>query len=191
MRAGLVLVLFLSAFTTCALAAQQGSTWVREEKSDPLHKTAYSEFTLEGKYLVPPKDRNAEAPMLILQCKEDAHNRDGGKASGRLLAGFLDVDAALDFREGNLPVEFRLDDGKLQEADWSSSNDSGGATFGYKDFEKLLYGHTSSHKEDTSPAVRKVILGVPEHLGTEIEAEFDMPDPGEVAEVCGVVGHKK
>ena len=47
------------------------------------------------------------------------------------------------------------------------------------------------HKENTNPPVRKILIGVPEYLGTEIQAEFDMPEPSVVAEVCGVVVHKK
>ena len=47
------------------------------------------------------------------------------------------------------------------------------------------------HKENTYPPVRKILIGVPEYLGTQIQAEFDMPEPSVVAEVCGVVVHKK
>ncbi len=47
------------------------------------------------------------------------------------------------------------------------------------------------HKEGTNPPVRKLIIGVPEYLGAEVEVEFDMPDPNEVAETCAVLWHKK
>jgi hypothetical protein len=35
------------------------------------------------------------------------------------------------------------------------------------------------------------MLGAPEYLGSEVEVRFDMPDPSDVAEACGVVVHKK
>jgi hypothetical protein len=188
MRVGFLLVIFFSALTTSALAAQQRNTWQREEKSDPLHGTDYTQFTLEGKYLVAPRHGDPEPPLLILQCTEGGHQH-GGKAGGKLLAGYFDVDAALDFQEDDVLVEYRLDDGKLQQTAWSRSTDGGGASFDEKDVEKLLYG--SSRKESTNPPVRKVILGVPERLGSEIEAEFNMPDPSEVAGACGIGTHKK
>jgi hypothetical protein len=47
------------------------------------------------------------------------------------------------------------------------------------------------HKENTNPPVRKIIIGVPEYLGAQIQVEFEMPVPGVVEEACGVVLHKK
>ena len=100
------------------------------------------------------------------------------------------VDAVLDFHEGRVPVEFRLDDGKLRQTAWASSTNGAGAFFTSADFNNLLYGHLLPHKESTGGAIRKVILGVPEYLGGEIEAAFEMPEPGDVADVCGVIAHK-
>jgi hypothetical protein len=190
MRVRFVLAFVLTALAALASYAQQGG-WTREEESDPLHNSDYTQFTLEGKYLVPPRHRSADAPLLILQCQEGAHSRAGSQVNGKLLAGYLDVDATLDFREDSIPVQYRLDDGKLQEADWSTSTDGGGASFGEKELEKLLYGRSSPRKEDANPPVRKIVVGIPERLGTQIEAQFNMPDPSEVAQACGVIVHKK
>jgi hypothetical protein len=84
-----------------------------------------------------------------------------------------------------------LDDGNLQERPWVSSTDGAGAFFAVEDLDNLLYGHLLTHKENTNPPVRKVTLGVPQYLGGEIEVEFDMPEPGDVAEVCGAIAHRK
>jgi hypothetical protein len=46
------------------------------------------------------------------------------------------------------------------------------------------------HKENTSPQVRNIVLGVPEYLGGEIEMKFDLPDSTEVADACGIILHK-
>jgi hypothetical protein len=110
---------------------------------------------------------------------------------GKFLTGYLVVDAVLDFHEGKVPIEFRLDDGKLQTAQWAKSTDGSGAFFSDIDFDTLLYGHFLPHKENTNPPVRRIILGVPEYLGAQVQAEFDMPEPGEVADVCGITIHKK
>jgi hypothetical protein len=46
------------------------------------------------------------------------------------------------------------------------------------------------HKENTSPPVRKVIIGFDEYLGGEVVMQFEMPDPTEIADACGVIWHK-
>jgi hypothetical protein len=38
--------------------------------------------------------------------------------------------------------------------------------------------------------VRKVVIGVPQYLGSEVVMQFDMPDATDVAETCGVIWHK-
>jgi len=126
-----------------------------------------------------------------VQCKEGTHKYGNGMLNGKFLTGFLAVDAVLDFKQGDVPVEYRLDDGKLQHDSWASSTNGGGAFFTDVEFNNLIYGHLVPHKENTNPPVKKLIIGVPEYLGTQIQVEFDMPDPGVVAEACGVVVHKK
>jgi hypothetical protein len=131
--------------------------------------------------------------MLVVSCKEGRHRYGAtGYVGGKFLTGYLFVDAVLDFRGGSVPVEFRLDDGKqLHAGAWKSSTDGTGAFFDTVDINTLLFGHFEFHKENTSPPVRKIIVGVPEYLGTQIQAQFEMPEPSEVADVCGVIVHKK
>jgi hypothetical protein len=190
-RAPVVLLVLL--FAELCLLAQEPSTpeWMRKERNDALHRLDYSEFALPGKYLVPPKRENPTRPMLIVRCKEGAHRYGNGKLNGKFLAGFLAVDAVLDFRTDGVPVEYRIDEGKLQYRNWEHSTDGSGAFFNDIEFNTLVYGHFMPHKENTNPPVRKVIIGVPEYLGAQIQVEFEMPEPSIVGEVCGVVLHKK
>jgi hypothetical protein len=58
-------------------------------------------------------------------------------------------------------------------------------------FDTLLYGHFMPHKENTTPPVNKIILGVPEYMGAQVQVEFDVPNPEEVGETCGIVIHGK
>ena len=51
----------------------------------------------------------------------------------------------------------------------------------------MLYGHFMPHTEDTTPPVSTIILGVPEYMGAQVQVEFDMPNPEEVGESCGIV----
>jgi hypothetical protein len=181
--------LLASVLVFFAAQLANGSAWQREEKSDPLRKLEYSQFVLEGKYLIPPRGKVSTAPMLVARCQAGTFSF--GRARGKFLTGYLSVDAVLDFRSGGVPVSLRLDEGKIQTDNWSQSTDGTGAFFGDIVFDNLLYGHMLPHKEGTNPPVRKVIIGVPEYLGAEIQVEFDMPEPGDVAEVCGVVWHKR
>src|SRR5260370_28634827 len=98
-------------------------------------------------------------------------------------------------------VQFRLDGGKLQSESWGRSTDFSSIFFshptchicgsGYDILGNLLYGHGTYHKENTTPQVRKVVVGVPEYHGGEVVMQFDMPDATEVAEACGIILHKQ
>jgi hypothetical protein len=59
------------------------------------------------------------------------------------------------------------------------------------DLDDLLYGHVLRHKEGTNAQVRRIMLGVPEYLGAQIQMQFDLPDSTEVADACGVILHKR
>lgn len=126
---------------------QQGQlAWQREEKSDALHCQDFSQFTLTGKYLVSPT--RGTAPLaLVVKCKEGKHDHGSRQMNGKFLTGFLVVDAVLDFRRYGVPVEFRLDDRKLQNRNWTQSTDGAGAFFNAIEFDTLLYGNFMRHKE--------------------------------------------
>ena len=125
-----VLLLASLVVVNYSVAQQAGqSARHREEKSDPLRKLNYSQFTLAGTYLVPPKHTSGTQPLLVVRCEASSRRYNGGTLNGKFLAGYLAVDGVLDFRSGQVPIQFRLDDGKLQNIDWASSTDGGGAFF--------------------------------------------------------------
>jgi hypothetical protein len=88
-------------------------------------------------------------------------------------------------------VELRLDDGKVQTGWWSYSTDMSWAFFPAPSLNNLLYGHMFPHKENTSPAVHKVVIAIAEYLGGQIVMQFDVPDPTPVADACGAVIHQQ
>lgn len=188
-------VFAMTLFLVPMIARSQGTpaatAWTREDKSDPLHNLQYTQFTLEGRYLIGPRGPRAAPPMLVVNCKAGDHRYSRGRLHGKLLEGYLAVDAVLDFRDGRVPVEYRLDKRKLQNVFWTSSTDGSGAFFSDVELDNLLYGHWLPHRENTNPPVHKVLIGVPEYLGSEIEVEFDMPSPSDVADVCGVAVYPK
>jgi hypothetical protein len=185
--------------------AHSQATWQHSKVDDALRKTSFTQFVLQGKYLVAPKNQQPEEfPALVVRCS--AVPRSVGYhvfVNGTFLAGYLVsgtiVDSRVTIHEGLLgtsfpvvvPVTFRLDEGKLQTEAWHSSTDHSAAFFGDLTLNTLLYGHFLRHKENTNEQVRKVIIGLNEAFAGEVQIEFDMPDPTEVAEACGVVMHKK
>ena len=189
--------------TAVTLASPSLAPWQRQEMSDPLRGTKYSQFSLDGKFLTAPKDKPNATPTMIVRCipGKDHHGHTNGKfVSGYVIVGSVINSEVSDNGNSVAPVQFRLDDGKLQSENWGRSTDFSAIFFkrpnspvggsGYEIFANLLYAHAMYHKEGTNPQVHKVVLGVNEYLGGEIVIQFDMPDATEVGEACGIVWHK-
>jgi hypothetical protein len=200
MRKLLTVATFILAFGGVASAQ---TLWQRKEKTDPLRGTSYSQFSLVGKFLTPPRNASNANPIMIVHCISGKGNR--GHTNGKFIDGYILVGGVMDsVVSGNgdsfTPVEFRLDDGKLQGEQWGRSTDFSAIFFshpncslcgsGYDVFANLLYGHHTYHKENTTPQVHKIVVGLTEFLGGEVVMQFDMPDATEIGEVCGVVWHK-
>jgi hypothetical protein len=47
------------------------------------------------------------------------------------------------------------------------------------------------HKEGTGDPVHKIVIAADEYLAGQVVAQFDMPDPTQIAEACGAIIHKK
>ncbi len=61
---------------------------------------------------------------------------------------------------------------------------------GWKEFANLLYANRNYQKEN-APQVRKVVIGVPEYMGSEVAMQFDLPASRDVADLCGLILYKK
>jgi hypothetical protein len=182
----------------------QTSAWTATDKSDALHQTSFKEFRLEGKFLVPPQHSGISAPVLVLHCQPGPHGFGSAKTNGHFVEGWISVGAVLNSSaqklafgaiEDLVPVEYRLDEQKLQRDAWRVSTDHSGIFLneqlcGDCNLANLLYGHKLPHKEGSGPQISKVIMGVPEYLAAQIQMQFDFPDSTEVAEACGIITHK-
>lgn len=178
----------------------QSAGWQQSEVRDPFRGTSFLQFKLVGKFLTPPKHVESD-PSLIVHCLPGKHMR---VFNGRFLSAYVVIGTVLNStvveHEGLLsgttfaaavPVQYRLDDGKIQTEHWSPSTDHSAAFFDEPTLNNLLYGHVLPHKERTSPPVRKVVIAMDEYLASEIVMQFDMPDPTQLADVCGALVHKK
>jgi hypothetical protein len=123
----------------------------------------------------------------VVKCipTESHHHR-----NGKFLDAYISAHAVLDRNNGRVYPKYRLDDSKIHEDSWNIGTDGTAIFPGETGLSTLLYGHFMPHKEGTNPPVRKIVMAVNEYLGAEIVMQFDMPDPEEVADACGVVIHK-
>jgi hypothetical protein len=183
--------------------------WKREEKTDPLRGTNYFEFVLAGKYLTPPKKESNDAkPLMVVRCIPEPHEVGQRHAKGIFKEGFIYVGGPgetytyIDAYRGavtSVRVQYRVDDGKLQEGDWNRSDDDATIYFsnsawggsGWKQFANLLYGRRDYQKEKTSSQVHKVVITVTEAVEGEVVMQFDMPEAAVVADACGVISYKE
>ncbi len=188
---------FATLFFLLSLVAAAQSEWKETSMNDPLHNVSFQQFTLEGKFLISPHRSSLSAPVMVLRCQPGEHRA----TNGHFIDGWIATGAVLDSvvqRNGavRIPIEYRLDDKKLQSDYWPQSTDhssvflTGERFCGDCNLNTLLYGHFLRHKRGKGDPVRKIIIGVPEYLGSQIQMQFDMPDPEHVAESCGAVWKK-
>jgi hypothetical protein len=163
--------------------AQPG--WEKTEQKDALRGTSYLEFRLLGKFLTPPRDERSDAPALIARCQPGKHLR---IFNGKVLAFYVHVGTVLN---SETVARYRLDDGKVQRDVWSPGTDHTAAFFNSFMLNNFLYGHMFAHKEGSGAPIRKVVIAIDEYLAGEIVMQFDMPDPSEIQEACGMVAHKR
>lgn len=172
--------------------------WARADKTDALRGTAYSRFTLEGKFLEAPRQGHASSPTFVVDCDSTKH-RVRGHQIGQLLDAYISVGTVIDSILGgggeHLFGEYRVDDGKVKTAVWSYSSNYAAIVLSSPTGEEgnfemylddLLYSHKAVYKENTSVQAKKAVIRVSEFLGGNITMEFDLPDPAVVADSCGL-----
>jgi hypothetical protein len=164
---------------------------VRVEKTDALRGTSYSQFTLTGKFLTPPRQDSPD-PVFVVNCSVGEYRRGATwQKNGKFRDAYMTVGAVVDSRTSGTPVQYRLDDGKVNSESWNHSTDGTALFLGEPEFNTLLYGHFMPHKEGTGAAVSKIVVSVNEYLGPAVVLQFDLPDPSGVADTCGIILHKR
>ena len=182
------LFVFLLLTRLSSVAQSASVEWQQSQKKDELRGTSYLQFSLQGKWLTPPKTGADLPPMLVVRCQSGRFAF--GRANGKFINGYFLANTILG-ESLSVPIQFRLDDKKINDELWQPSTDFGGAFFSERDLDNLLYGHVLPHKEGTGDPVHKVVIAADEHLAAQVVAQFDMPDPTAVADTCGVIWHKR
>lgn len=194
-------VLYCLCFLAVGAVAQDGSDWKRDDKIDTFRGSSYTMYSLEGKFLTPPSHSSLDQPRIVVQCVPGPDHQ--GHTHGKFISGYVAigtvVDATAENAASRVRIQFRLNDGKIQERPWTPSTDflaiymkrpSGINGSGYEEFANLLYGHEMYHKENTNAQTQKIVIDIPEYLGGEVVMQFDLPDSTGVADACGIIWHK-
>jgi hypothetical protein len=183
-----------------ALIALVGSTfcfgqgWKAESVTDPLRGTHYMRYSLEGTYLTTPRGVDPDShPSIIVRCQPDPKAYHG-HARGKFIDGYILTHTVVDnggASVGRVHVQYRRNDGKLQDAFWTASTDFSSTFFPDIDFNTMMFGHFMPHKEGTGDQTRKLVIGMQEFLASEVVVQFNLPDDDtDVLDSCGVLYHK-
>jgi hypothetical protein len=192
----LTILLFLS-FVIPAFSQE----WVKKEEIDPMTDKHSVRYTLTGTYLTAPKNASeTDLPVLVVQCTPQLHNIGKNHTNGKYNEGYVTTPGGVvdTNKHGRISVEYRLDNDKAQTAYWNPSTDFSGAFLSYGDFgsgwlefANLLYKHHAYHKDGTPPPqVQRIIVSMPEFMGTKMVMQFNLPDSREIADACGIISYK-
>jgi hypothetical protein len=188
--ARLLLLTLLLAIPFSAFAQQPPSPaqkWRQSQKTDTLRGTAYTQFTLAGKFVKWPEKDASNRPTLEVDCEpEHSSGSKGNFWHAYLLAGtpltieYIEPDeiksGIMYFQKAS--VRYRLDDAKERREQWSPGVDKSSVSIP-KDVLKKMLG------------ARSVVITVNENKAAEVSAQFEMPDSTEVAQACSIGYHKK
>lgn len=213
--AALAIAVFLGAMCVEGQQAHPApkSSWVKSEIYDPLRRMSFEQFVLDGKFLVPPRETSLRRPRITVECEPGRHNY--ARTMGHVFESWIDTGAVLDATDaGNLgvqpvelgsgvtlpyavAVEYRRDNEKqLQQNAWPTTEKGTSAYLGVVPFcngcplTELLYGHIIVYADKLNP-VHQLIIGLPEYGGGEIEMQFNIPNPREVGDACGLITYPK
>ncbi|HKV93650.1 MAG TPA: hypothetical protein VJW20_13975 [Candidatus Angelobacter sp.] len=198
--------IFALLFAASLVAAQDAAPqWQTERVKDAFLGTESIQYRLEGKYLATPFTKPA-TPAIYLQCTPGSNNH--GRYDGKLENAFLFVGDTADRhsryerktqtrareKESTVVTQYRLDDGKVHTQYLGHSPDFKMISLqpegcGECMINDLFYGHIVSHKENTSPQIKKVVFNIPDPKSGNVVIQFDLPDVTEVARTCGI-SHK-
>jgi hypothetical protein len=166
------------------------SAWIRKNSSDSFSGVSLVTFTLTGRFLDPPQHGNLAAPVWITVCEPKRTHNGKDLYDGLLAKSYIDFGSVLSSTINGLPIVYRLDDGKPKAELWSSGTAGTAAFLDRNSLNTVLYAHFMPHRANSNPPTKKLVVKVAEFNAASIVAEFDIPDPDEIARTCGTTYHK-
>jgi hypothetical protein len=185
-----LLLLVPLAFTSLgfsALTPQQlpsAPVWRQSQKTNS-RGTAYTQFTLEGKFLKAPQKDAPNRPALVVDCRPGKNKANGRFISATLLVGTtmkIDYVEPLEIHGTSyypkISVRYRLDDAKEEEEKWAPGADKASAIIPKDWLKKILRAHT-------------VEVSGNDDQGSELALQFNLPTSTPVEDACNVDDRKK
>lgn len=177
------------ALCAAAARAQEGATWTRQTETDDLHAQTFQAFSLPGEYVVPPSQRAGDGPAIVVQCSL-GHLLGAWVSVGAVVAP--DPDAHSLGGNGRAYVELRFDERKPTADYWEILNSGTALDIGGVDLDQLLTGSMIGHPSEPAKLTRRVLIGVTEALGNEVQLRFAMPpDASQLVLACGLEYNRK
>lgn len=157
----------------------QPVVWQYSRQQDPLHGTVFDSFTLLGKYLTAREGAGVQSPRIVVLCSQ-----------GRMKQAYLDTGIVVQPAESatnagfahsfkgavQSAVEIREDSKKPRTDYWEITNDSHALSFDHDDLTELLTGHMMGTERNWQHPTRRLIFGVIEFGGNEVEMQFATPE---------------
>jgi hypothetical protein len=165
--------------------------WIRKAYTDSFSGIPLVSFTLTGRFLDPSQHGHLAAPVWTTVCQPKPTHNGKNLYEGLLAKSYVDFGTVLNSTSAGLPVIYRLDDGKPKAELWSSATAGTAAFLDRFPLNTVLYGHYLPHRANSNPPTKKLVLKVDEAYAASIVAEFDIPDPDEMARICGTTYHKE
>jgi len=176
------LALASMAFAQPASPPSATQSWHPSQRADAASTYTYTRYTVGGKFVDSDKGSVAGSPALAVDCISPA---DSHQSKGKFLAASLQVGSALkiDYVEPEeirgmsyypkVAVQYRVDDAREKQENWSPGTDKTSAAIPKDVIKKILRAHTLT-----------VIAS--DAQGSELTAQFDIPDPKTVENSCNV-----
>lgn len=175
----------------CSLSAYSQEKWRRMEGTDSFANIPTVTFSLTGKFLTPPSSSRLDAPTWITVCTPKASHNGKNLYDGQLMKSYIDFGTVLHSATlSQVAVSYRLDDSKAKTELWLGGSAGTAAFLDHMALNTVLYDHYFPHRANSSPPHQKLVIMVQESLAGNIVAEFDMPDPDEMARACGITYHR-
>jgi hypothetical protein len=166
--------------------------WQKTLKTDAFNGTSYIEYTVTGKFLQAPSDSASAAPVMTLRCTPGRHGLGYHIfKNGQLIYSNISIGAVVDHHPDGVYSTYRLDDGKPKLTTLAVSTAGTSLFFDESQANDFFFGHSEKHRENTGDPIRKLVLMVDQAFAGKIVAEFDIPDPSEMSDNCGLVSHKQ
>ncbi|HMD84044.1 MAG TPA: hypothetical protein VKO18_05015 [Terriglobia bacterium] len=178
----LLVPLALASFGFSTMAPQQPSVWRQSQKTDAVGGTAYTRFTLAGKFLKSPQGDVPNRPAFALDCVpgKRSHRHKGRFLAGNLLVGTTLKIVYVEPEEihgtsyyPKVSVRYRMDNAKEQLEQWPTGTEKTSASIPVGSLKKMLRAHT-------------VEITADDDRGLPVVMQFDMPDPTPVEAGCAV-----